>query len=235
MSTHFVRYLRIKLYKVILVCLTLATLVCGYYYFLGNNPKLEALFAGLFTGLLVAIIQYILQWNEHSEIETIKELGILRILPHRDERRLYEELIVTSRTEILVLGNTASRFLEDFAHETRADSHALLEALARGVKVRILLPKAIRLSKADRPRAEISKRRLTELATRHKNLEHRYFDHPPIHSIVKVDSACLVGPIFPNVKSKDSPTIYAYSDSRLVNEYLKHFDAEWNNAEIGQP
>lgn len=230
MTSQFSHIVRVKLYKLIIAILLAATALLTFAYFKSANPKLEPLLAGVVTGLIVAIIQYLLHWNEHTEIEAIKGLGIQRILPHRDEKLYYQAVLARADREICVLGNTASRFLEDFAHSSRTDSRTMLEALGRGVRVRILLPKAAHLPEEDRHRAEASKKRLCEIAREFNKLECKYFDHAPMHSLVKVDSECLVGPIFPHLKSKDSPTIHAYEYSPLVGEYLKYFEKEWTNA-----
>lgn len=223
-------YLRIRLYKVIAVTLIAATAGTALAYFHTSNTKYESLLAGLCTGLLVAVIQFALDYNEHAEIETMKKLGIQKILPYRDDRAYYQQLLAASKRQILVLGNTASRFLEDFAHPDRADSRVLFEALARGVSVRILLPAPNVLPDSDRAKAEQSKLKLEGIASLHQNLQFRYFSHPPVHSIFKVDDDCLVGPIFPHVRSKDSPTIHAYVYSPLVAEYLRYFEREWDAA-----
>lgn len=230
MIKHFNRLVRIRFYKIVMVLLTVATAAVAVAYFNNVNQKLDALLAGGVTGLFVALIQYLLEWNEHREIETIKQLGIQRILAHRDDRMHYQQLLATAKKDVWVLGNTASRLLEDFAHSSRADSRALLEALGRGVKVRILLPKAEFLAEEDRSRSDLAKKRMAEISKTHQSFESRFFDHPPTHSLMKVDDDCLVGPIFPHVKSKDSPTIHANADSPLVDEYLKYFEKEWERA-----
>jgi hypothetical protein len=230
MTSKFTRYLQIRLYKIVIVLLAVATLGAGYAYFSTAQPKYETLFAGLATGLFVALIQYLLEWNEHREIETIKQLGIQRILPTRDDKAHYQQLLANAQKEILVLGNTASRLFEDFAHSTRTDSRALLDALGRGVRVRVLLPQTEHLDSDDRPRSEVAKRRMKEIASQFPHFERRFFRHAPVHSLMKVDDDCLVGPIFPGVRSKDSPTIHANADSSLVGEYLKYFEREWEDA-----
>ena len=230
MKSQFDRVVRIRLYKIIIALLVAGTTACAYAYFQSNNPKIEPLLAGMVTGLIVAVIQYVLDWNEHSEIENIKKLGIQRILPHRDDKPYYQKLLGGAEKEIIVLGVTASRFLEDFAHSTRIDSRTLLEALGRGVKVRILLPKSNHLKESDRTKAEVAKMRMAEIALGSEGFQYRYFDHPPIHSLVRVDNECLFGPVFPHVNSKDSPTMHAIADSPFVREYLVFFENEWNQA-----
>ena len=230
MKSQFNRIVRIRLYKIVIVGLVLAAIACGIAYFLTSNPKYEGLLAALSAGLIVALVQYLLDWNEHAEIETIKKLGIVKILPHRDDKAYYQPLLAKATREILVLGNTASRFLDDFAHATRTDSQTLLEALGRGVRARILLPKSDYLNAKDQPKAEIVKQRMIQLAREHKTFEYRYFDHAPANSLVRIDEDFLFGPIFSHISSKDSPTIHATADSALVVQYLQHIENEWETA-----
>ena len=233
MKSQFERFVRVRLYKIVIVALSVATAACIAAYLKSSSPKVEPLLAGMVTGLLVALIQYLLDWNEHQEIETIKKLGIRRILPHRDDKSYYQRLLTGAERDIVVLGNTASRFLEDFAHPTRTDSRTLFEALQRGVRVRVLVPKPEYLPEDDRPRAEAANKRMIQIAQESSNFEYRHFNHPPTHSLVKIDNECLFGPVFPHVKSKDSPTIHADADSALVGEYLRYFDNEWKQALSG--
>jgi hypothetical protein len=230
MKSQFEKTVRIRLYKIVIAALSISTGGCAVLYFCYDWPKVGPLLAGMVTGLLVALIQYLLDWNEHQEIETIKKLGIHRILPYRDDKVYYEKLLRNANRDIVVLGNTASRFLDHFAHPTRTDARALFEALGRGVHVRFLVPKPECLPEDDRSRAEGSKKRMIEIAKESTNFEFRYFNHMPTHCIVKVDNECLFGPVFPHVKSKDSPTIHADADSPLVMQYLVYFENEWKEA-----
>lgn len=228
--TQFSRLVSIHLYKIIILILFILTVVATYFYYKAPTSKIEPLLAGLVTGLFVAIIQYLLQWNEHREVEAIKKLGVKGILPHRDDRNYYKHLLSIAQNEIVVMGNTASRFFEDFAHRSRTDSRTLFEALARGVKVRILLPLPQYVPDDDRQKAEATLKRLQEIAKDHSGFDYRHFSHSPAHSLVKVDEDCLFGPIFAHAKSKDSPTIHADANSVLVKAFLQYFDNEWKDA-----
>lgn len=230
MKSHFNQILRVHLYKIVMFVWIAATGFFAILFFKEENSKIEALLGGLLAGLLVAFVQYLLDWNEHSDIEAIKELGIKRILPHRDNKSYYGQALSKAKREIWLLGNTASRFLEDFAHPNREDSNAFLTALQKGVEARILLPEASHLDASERFKAKASRQQLTELTKQFPNLKCRYFNHRPAHSVMKIDDECLVGPVFPNVRSKDSPTIHTYAYSPLVGKYLEHFKEEWDNA-----
>lgn len=230
--TLFNKTLYIHFYKVILLILITLIIILAINYFYVDNPKTSALFGGLTTGLIVAVIQLLLMYSDHLEIEKIKKLKIKKILPHRDDEKLYRDIIKQSEKEILVLGNTAIRFLQDFADQSRNDKRALLDALARNVKVKLLLPNPRWLATDDdKDKAKMSSRKIAELSKKYSNLfECKYYDHAPFHNLVMADDECLVGPIFPHISSKDSPAIYTDNSSIFVKPYLKYFEYEWEQA-----
>jgi hypothetical protein len=185
------------------------------------------------TGLSVALLQLLLMWTEHKESEKIKKLGIKTILSSRDDEVLYREIIMRAKEEIRVLGNTAGRFMDDFADETRRDKRALIDALDRKVRVKFLLPKLNFLwNQNDKDRANIPLRTIKQLKNKYNDLvELKYYDHSPFHSLVLVDNDCFVGPIFPNRTSKNTPTIYTDKNSIFAQSYLEYFDFEWQRAQ----
>ena len=210
----------------------LLALVFLYLFLDEKDPKSYSLYGGIAVGLIMAFIQLLLAWYEHKEVEEIKKLGIKKILPHRDDEKLYRSIIENANKEIHVLGNTASRFFQDFADEHRADKRALLDAFSRKVKFKLLLPDPDFLNDPnDKSKAAISKRRIVELSKQHKGLfECKYYDHIPYHNLVLADNECLVGPIFPDISSRHSPAIYSNTSSVFVKSYLKYFDYEWKRA-----
>jgi hypothetical protein len=224
--------LGVYLYRVLLVLLFLVALICFFFFINVVDQKTAAIFGGLTTGLFIAFIQLLLSWFEHTEIEGIKKLRIKKVLPHRDDEMLYRSVISKAKDEILVLGNTALRFLNDFADESRPDKRALIDALSRKVQVRFLLPKPKYLDNlADRDRERIADRRIAQLTVQFKErFECRYFDHAPYHNMVRADEECLVGPIFPHISSKNSPAIYTDIKSIYVKPYLDYFEHEWEKA-----
>jgi hypothetical protein len=226
----FDKILRVHLYKIILVTLLIATLISFRLFWTTQSQQWAALFGGTATGLLVALIQYLIQWNEHNDIEQFKRLGIRRMLAYREGKDYYERLIEGASQEILVLGNTASRFLDDFANNERDDTQALVRALQRNVRVRILVPEEQFLNESDKHLCARAKPKMEKLANDHPTFQYKYFSHRAAHSLVRIDDECLVGPIFPHVSSKNSPAIHTLTSSPFVTHYIKHFEWEWNNA-----
>lgn len=227
------RKIIIDLYSILLFVWPIAIIIFfALYYIAEPNSKLSGIWSGLATGLIIAFIQLLITIGEHKKARLLKQLGIRRVLAHRDDEAFYRDLINAATKEIKILGNTVYRFLSDFADEHRPDKQALLHALTRKVKIKILLPKPDYLhSEHDRRKAGTSSERLIELCNRYNStFECRYYEHAPSHSLVVVDDECLAGPIFPNISSKDSPAIYTTEKSPFVKPYLKYFDELWENA-----
>lgn len=230
----FSKRLSIGLAKVILVILLIATSILAYLFFTGElSSKWTVLYGGLVTGLIVAIVQLLLDWYEHKEIEKFKLLGISRIIPHRDDEAYYRGLIKGATKKIDVLGVTANRFMADFADSSRgrAEKKVLIDALARSVAVRILVPQKSFLDHKDHDAFEQALGFFKTVRKTFGNFEYAYFSHIPAHSIVLVDDDCLLGPVFPLISSKDTPCIQMNTQSPFANSYLKYFEEEWNKAD----
>ncbi|HEY1174390.1 MAG TPA: hypothetical protein VGH19_23695 [Verrucomicrobiae bacterium] len=230
MSNKFEDQFTIRSIHIITFLLLIGSIISFILLKTNPSPMVTNVAAGFFTSFVMMFIQTLIEWRTYSKLEALTKLKIKHVLHSRDNKAHYERLLTKTAKEVLVLGTTASRFIEDFAHATRSDSQSLLPVLAKNVPIKILLPKSHFLEADDRSRAEIARRRMSELKSQYPNFQVRYFEHPATHSLVKLDDECLVGPIFPKVKSKDSPTIHTSADSPFVQEYLNYFHQEWQNA-----
>ncbi|MFA5239440.1 MAG: hypothetical protein WC476_07005 [Phycisphaerae bacterium] len=229
----FKKQLNIYLYKIIVVVVLFAICLLLVIYLNSKaSSPFTPLLGGLSTGLIVALLQLLLMWTEHNEMEKIKKLGIQEILPYRDDEIFYRKVIEKTKEEIRVLGSTASRFMMDFADESREDKMALINALDRKVHVKFLLPETNCLwNDEDKSRAEIALNTMRALKKKYKDLiECKHYSHKPFHNLVLADDNCFVGPIFPSRTSKNTPTIYTYKNSIFANSYLEYYDYEWENA-----
>lgn len=218
----------------VLTGLVVATGVTGYFYYRGNeNTKATALLGGLVAGLLLVILQFLFSWTEYVALSKVTSLGIKDILVHRDDREFYKAIIAKSSSRIWIMGVTANRFMEHFADSDsdRQDTKVLLEALSRGVEVRILIPLLQNLpDDKDKQKAESVGEAFAKTGATYSNFYVRYFSHEPAHSIFVADQSCILGPVFPGVASKDTPAIYMSAESKYAEKYLSYFDTEWKNA-----
>lgn len=190
--------------------------------------------SGMVPGLVVALIQYILQWSEFREISRLRGLKVKSILMTRDDARYYGSLIEKAKKQIDLMGGTASRFLEDFAAFSSPieANRVLLSALDRKVHVRIIVANETHLGQVGQQEKFASAaRQLAELKSKYPdNFEYKYFDHPPTHNIFRIDNDCLVGPQFPNIRSKDTPAVHTVCDGTFAKPYIDYFNYEWGLA-----
>lgn len=216
----------------ILISLLLLIGVFALLYEYTNDQKLLGIISGLLTGFIVLVFQVLLSWVELRKMEKWDDLRIVDILARKDEREDYAKFISTARKKLWMLCVTAHSFLEDFADEqsTRAGANVLVEALKNKVEVRFLIASPESLASDDdhhKNKAKMAESRLKELSAQFSNFKYAYFKRPPMHSILTVDDESIVGPIFPGVRSKNTPAIHLKNDSAFVKHYLEYFRNEW--------
>lgn len=216
----------------ILVSLFLLIGIFWFWFEHTNDQKLLGIISGLITGFIILVFQVLLSWIELRKMEKWDELQIVDILARKDEREDYAKFISTARKKLWMLCVTAHSFLEDFADEqsTRAGANVLVEALKNKVEVRFIIASPESLAGDDdhhKNKARMAESRLKELSKQFSNFKYAYFKHLPMHSILTVDDESIVGPIFPGVRSKNTPAIHLKNDSAFVNHYLEYFREEW--------
>ena len=62
-------------------------------------------------------------------------------------------------------------------------------------------------------------------------IEMRRFEFQARHSMVRVDDNLIVGPVFQEVESRDSPAVHVNTNSAFADKYIAHFDWVWNTAQ----
>lgn len=235
MKNIFKKRVNLFFSTIIIIILVIVIIVIACFYFIidQTNTKLLQIIGGLLSGLVVAIVQFLFSIKDYRELEKIKALGVQRILPYRDDENFYRNFISSAKERIYVMGVTANRFMKDFADKesTRPEKQILINVLEKGVKVRILIPKESFLETKDKLNFQQARVLLEKTRESQNNFEYRYFDHIPTHSIVLVDNKCLLGPVFPNMASKDTPCIQFDSLNDYSYKYLTYFEHEWSKAQ----
>jgi hypothetical protein len=230
-------WIKRNLSKLILVGFVIATSLCGYYYLASDssNQKLGNILGGLFTGLLIAIISFLINIDERSKLDRIKALKVINVLFHRADEDYYRKLIKGAKIQICIMGVTAFRLLNDFANTESLDTgkRVLLEALNRNVSVKILLPtKENLVTENDKNNYGTAKDKMTNLNKLYPNdFQFRYFNHNAAHSIFTVDDESIIGPVIPEISSKETPGIHVLNSSKYAQTYLTYFKKEWDNAQ----
>ena len=209
----FGKSVKMTLSKIILIVL-LVLLICAIVtYFIIDNPGSiwGALIGSLVAGLIVAIIQYLIAWQDYKQTEKLTELRLIEVLYNRATRSQYEEFIKNANRDLDVMGVTAVRFFNDFADTSVGapeNATVLLKAMERGVRVRVLLPDDKYLPEEKKTDSARVREKYKELVPQYPLLEIRYFDHTAAHSIFRIDDTCIIGPVFPNLESRNTPACH---------------------------
>jgi len=230
---------KIKTSVIIIACLVFAVILIGILLWGGrvnDTNILSTILGSLFAGLIVAIIQFVIAWQDYRQTEKLKKLELLEVLYTRSNRTFYENYIKQAKQEINMMGVTASRFFNDFADDdpnATANAKVLLDALRRDVNVKILLPDSEFVDESKRQEIEKVKQLVANIKSKYQGyqLEVRYFKHIATHSIFNVDDKSIVGPVFPELESKYTPALYLRNSSPLAFKYLSYFKNEWKKAE----
>ena len=228
--------IKIRATAIVFICLFIATFAVFFWFMNSDNAKASTILGSLVAGLVVAIIQFIIAWQDYKQTDKLKELELIKVLYNRDDRTFYEEYIKQSKRKINMMGVTASRFFNDFADDSQnatSNAKVLLDALQRGVKIKILLPESEYVDENKKQDVDKVKNQVATIKSKYSDylLDVKYFKHVAAHSIFNVDDKCIVGPVFPKVESKYTPALYLRNSSPMADKYLTYFDYEWDRAE----
>lgn len=215
----------------LLIILTISSLV-GYLLADDSEGKWGGLLGSLTAGLIVAIIQFSIAWQEYAQTDKLKKLKLIEILYNRAKRDKYADYIKNCNNELDVMGVTAVRFFNDFADTSKGapeDATVLLKALDRRVHVRILLPADDFLPDSKKDDSAKVRAKCKELL-QYQNLEVRYFNHTAAHSIFRIDDTCIVGPVFPELESRNTPALHLMKSSPIAIKYMDYFNSQWESA-----
>ena len=228
----FIKSVKMTMSMVILIVLVVLLIVIFIIYYRIDDQSSPGrlwgpLFGSLAAGLVVAIIQYLIAWQDYKQTEILKKLKLKEILYNRAKRCQYEEYIRNSNRK------TAVRFFNDFADTSMGapeNATVLLQALERGVYVRVLLPAEEFLPEAKKNDSAKVKPHYKKLIQRYQNIEIRYFGHTAAHSIFRIDDTCIIGPVFPLLESRNTPALHVMTSSPIALNYLDYFETEWEGA-----
>lgn len=232
----FKRKFSISGFWVILCVLLVLIAVCVFLFYKQICGSLVSTILGsLAAGLIVALIQLIWQYADYRKLNAICELGLLKILKDRDDALVYGEYIKSATKTIDVLGVTAYRFFTDFADMRPGATQkkkVLLDRLNNGVKIRVLLPDKAYLSPETQRKYDEVRNIVLQILTQFPtaDLHVQYFNHIPCHSIFRVDSSCIIGPVLKGIDSQYTPGLHLKIDSDLSKKYLDYFEQEWKDS-----
>ncbi|MCA3187216.1 MULTISPECIES: hypothetical protein [Cupriavidus] len=210
------------------------TIILADKPFLAKEGPLWVFASGMASGLVVTLAQFCLSWADARAIDRFRRMGVENVLSNRDEEAYYGRLIQSARANIDVLGSTATRLMQDFADagSPKPEKQSLIEALKRGVAVRILVAAPARLDDRERnEKCPIARRLFEAIAEKYpSHFEVRYFDATPLASFVRADNELVVGPLLPGVESKHTPALHVFNHSPYAASYLNYFEKTWATA-----
>ena len=201
--------------------------------FTGKEGLLWTFAVGAVPGLVVALAQFALSWVEFAEIGRIRRLGITNVLRTRDNAVYYGKYIEQAKKRIVFVGGTGRRFFQDFADagSPHPEKRRLIQALERGVSVSIFVASPDYLTAKQSDGLNAARARCDELKKQFpRSFEARMFDHAATYALVQVDEDVIVGPVFPNMESKDTPVIHLQIGNVMAQSYLNFFENEWSTA-----
>lgn len=201
--------------------------------FLDNDGPVWVFASGVASGLVVTLAQFFLSWADAKAIDRFRAMGVENVLSNRDEEAYYGKFIQSARTQVDVMGSTATRLMQDFAdvESPKPEKKALIEALRKGVEVRILVATPERLEARERIyKYPVARKLFESIAAQYPNFEVRYFDATPIAAFVRADHQLVVGPLLPGVESKHTPALHVYNHSPYAASYLNYFEKTWTSA-----
>lgn len=227
--------IKLPSYLFMLVISFLLVLLFGLLFWLADpiaESKQSILYGGLFSAFSVALLQLLTAIFEAKKLKKYESFGVEDILDARRDHQYYEKAILKSKSEILVMGVTASRFMEDFANEGSSQTTALLQILSKGIRVKILVPKSYHLTEKEKNKvSDITIHRVNEVAKQYGNsIELRFFDSQPKQSMVITSDVCLVGPVFSFMESQHTPTQVFRRHSALARSFVEYFEDEWGKS-----
>lgn len=219
---------------IVILLFVLALIVSLIAVFNADDDNFRNIFISISAGLIIALIQFGLSWYEYITIDKYRRMGIKNIYDNKYKEEMYGEKIKNAKQKIYLMGNTAGKFLEDFANLSSRTStkQVLIEKLEKGVEVRILVgAKHIFDGQEKRLRDYADAQEIvSKLGDKYPNFECKYYIHEPTHSIFIFDNECFIGPIFSGISSFDIPFIHMYNESVFASNYIEYFNEEWNKA-----
>lgn len=188
--------------------------------------------SGVVSGLIVTLAQFCLTWADAVAIDRFRRMGVENILTTRDDATYYGPLIKRARSQLDVLGSSATRLMEDFAdiNSPKDEKRALIDALKNQIPVRILVAAPEQLDIDDAYKYMVNRKRFETIAEKYPNFEVRYFHTMPLAAFVRVDHELVVGPLLPGVASKHTPALHVYNHSPYASSYLNYFEETWTKA-----
>ena len=217
----------VPLRHVIAFCLFFSVAIITLFFFIVEDERIAALLGGISGGLLGVAISFLFSIYEHMQNDRFRAMGVLDILPDRRDTSYYKNIVKNAQKIVLVMGTSCIRFIEDFA-DPKSDDRVLIDALNKhdNLKLTLLVPTEENMDNKSKLNFEAGKEKLEQLQNQFGDrVAIKRYNFEPRHSLVWVDGNLIVGPVFQEVESKNSPAIHLTTDSAYAKKYLDY--VEW--------
>ena len=224
MKTAMEKLVTAQMRFIFLGCLLLSIVIFTALFFWVDDDKISAFLGGMSGGLVGVTISFLFSMYEYANMDRYRALGVRNILSDRRDTSYYENIVKDAKEIVQVMGTSCIRFIEDFA-DPASDEHVLLDAMSNhdNLKITILVPKEENMDGKSKSNFETGKEKIYQLQNRFQDRVFlKRYNFEPRHSLVRVDSNLIVGPVFQEVESKNSPAIHLTTNSAYAKKYLDY-------------
>lgn len=217
----------------IIISFLIALIASLFFVFTLCDENWKNIFISISAGLIIALIQFGLSWYEYKTIDKYRKMGIENIYDDKYREEMYGEKIDNAKQKVYLMGNTAGKFLGDFADKDaeKLSKQFLIKKLEKGIEVKILIGKKSLFEGQTKRLLDYARAKAIVIQlSEYKNFKCKYYNHEPAHSIFIFDNECFIGPIFTGISSFDIPFIHMKNEKEFAKKYIKYFDTEWGKA-----
>ena len=224
MKTAMGKHVTAHLRYIFLGCLILSIVISTALFFFADGEKISAFLGGMSGGLIGVTISFLFSMYEYANIDRYRALGVLNILPNRRDTSYYADIVRKAKEIVQVMGTSCIRFIDDFA-DPKSDGHVLIDALRKynNLTLTLLVPTEENMDENSKSNFKTGEEKLKLLQEEFpKRVFIKRYNFEPRHSLVRVDDHLIVGPVFQEVESKNSPAIHLTTNSEYAQKYLKY-------------
>ena len=189
-----------------------------------DNEKSSAFFGGVSGGIVAVIIGFLVSMYEYRQIDRYEALGVRDILSDRRNTSYYRNIVKDAKEIVQVMGTSCIRFIDDFADQEN-DDHVLINALHDhdNLTLTLLVPTEENMDEKSKLNFIAGAKKLNKLQSKFQGRVFiKRYNFAPRHSLVRVDNDLIVGPVFQEVESQNSPAIHLTTKSAYAKKYLDY-------------
>lgn len=198
----------------------------GVYW---KNGYAEKIYAGLIVASIILLINSIFDFNNLRLTKIVSDSKLKGVLKDRTDDAYYAKLLKKAKSNVDIMGKTATRFLEDFGTVENDAERLIDELMGKGVKFRLLV------CDTESDKAKRAYPYLKKYVSKGGSFEVKKFsksDYNP-QSLFIVDNECILGAMLSKQENKKIGSLH-FNDkkSSYTKQFSDYFEDVWNNGEI---